>query len=106
MKTRIISAIVLVLVFVPILVIGELPFIGFMSILSILGLYELLKVRETKKKFPIVLKVVAYLLTLYFCLYNTSSIEFFNKFDYRVMALLYLFLLLRWYLLMIQRNII
>lgn len=88
MKTRIISAIVLVLVFVPLLVIGELPFIGFMSILSILGLYELLKVRESKKEFPIVLKVFAYLLTLYFCLYNTSSIEFFNKFDYRVMALI------------------
>ena len=64
-----------------------------MSVLSILGLYELLKVRETKKKFPIILKIFAYLLTCYFCLYNTSSIEFINKFDYRVMAgIIFLFI--------------
>ena len=93
MTKRVISAIVLVLVFVPFMVVGELPFTIFMSVLSILGLYELLKVRESKKKFPVVLKIFAYLLTCYFCLYNTSSIEFINKFDYRVMAgIIFLFI--------------
>ena len=90
MKTRVISAIILVLIFIPFLIIGELPFAIFMSVLSLFGLYELLKVRESKKKFPLLLKIVAYLLTLYFCLYNTSSIEFLNKFDYRVVALIIL----------------
>ena len=93
MTKRIISAVILVLIFVPFLIIGELPFTIFMSVLSIFGLYELLKVRETKKKFPIILKIFAYLLTCYFCLYNTSSIEFINKFDYRVMAfIIFLFI--------------
>ena len=93
MTKRIISAIVLVLIFVPFMVVGDLPFTIFMSALSILGLYELLRVRETKKKFPLVLKIFAYLLTCYFCLYNTSSIEFINKFDYRVMAgIIFLFI--------------
>lgn len=93
MTKRIISAIILVLIFVPFIIVGELPFTIFMSVLSILGLYELLKVHETKKKFPIVLKIFAYLLTCYFCLYNTSSIEFINKFDYRVMAfIIFLFI--------------
>lgn len=93
MTKRIISAIILVLVFVPFIIVGELPFTIFMSVLSIFGLYELLKVRETKKKFPLVLKIFAYLLTCYFCLYNTSSIEFINKFDYRVMAgIIFIFL--------------
>ena len=93
MTKRVISAIVLVLIFVPFMVVGELPFTIFMSILSILGLYELLRVRETKKKFPLVLKIFAYLLTCYFCLYNTSSIEFINKFDYRIMAgIIFIFL--------------
>jgi phosphatidate cytidylyltransferase len=93
MTKRVISAIVLVLIFVPFIIVGELPFTIFMSVLSILGLYELLKVRETKKKFPLVLKIFAYLLTCYFCLYNTSSIEFINKFDYRVMAgIIFLFI--------------
>ena len=93
MTKRVISAIVMVAIFIPFLIIGELPFAVFMSVLSLLGLYELLKVRETKKKFPIVLKVFAYILTGYFCLYNTESIEFFNKFDYRVMAgIIFLFI--------------
>ena len=53
MKTRVISAIILVLIFIPFLIIGELPFAIFMSVLSLFGLYELLKVRESKKKFPL-----------------------------------------------------
>ena len=56
MKTRVLSAIVIIAIFVPFLIIGELPFTILMSVLSIFGLYELLKVRETKKKFPLVLK--------------------------------------------------
>jgi phosphatidate cytidylyltransferase len=64
-----------------------------MSVLSIAGLYELLRVRESRKKFPTILKVFAYILTVYFCLYNTESIEFYNKFDYRVMAsIIFLFI--------------
>lgn len=88
MTKRVISAIVMVLIFIPFVVIGDLPFAIFTSILSLVGLYELLKVRESKKKFPIILKIIAYLLTLYFSLYNTSSIEIFNKFDYRVISLI------------------
>ena len=93
MTKRIVSAIILVLIFVPLIIVGELPFSILMTVLSILGLYEIIKVRETKKKFPLVLKIFAYLLTCYFCLYNTSSIEFINKFDYRVMAfIIFLFM--------------
>lgn len=93
MTKKILGAIVLIAIFVPFLIVGELPFTILMSVLSIFGLYELLKVRETKKKFPLVLKIFAYLLTCYFCLYNTNSIEFINKFDYRVMAgIIFLFI--------------
>jgi phosphatidate cytidylyltransferase len=93
MKTRIISAAVLILVFLPFLFIGGLPFTVFVSILSVLGLHELLKVRESRKEFPFLLKIFAYLLTVYFCLYNTSSIEFSNYIDYRLIAfIIFLFL--------------
>ena len=88
MKKRVISAILIVAVFIPILFVGELPFAVFMSLLSMVGLYELMRVRETRKSFPLVLKLFAYILTVYFCMYNTSSIEFYNKFDYRVMAII------------------
>ena len=88
MKERVISAILIVAVFIPILFVGELPFAVFMSLLSMVGLYELMRVRETRKPFPLVLKLFAYILTVYFCMYNTNSIEFYNKFDYRVMAII------------------
>ncbi len=93
MKKRILSAILICAIFIPFCVVGELPFALFMSVLSLLGLHELLKVRESKKQFPFLLKVFAYALTGYFCLYNTESIEFYYYFDYRVMAvLIFLFL--------------
>ena len=86
MTKRVLSAILLIVVFIPFLIIGELPFAILMTILGVMGVYELLKVRETKKKFPIVLKIFAYVLAAYFCLYNSSAIDFINKIDYKVMA--------------------
>ena len=86
MTKRVLSAIFLIVVFIPFLIIGELPFAILMTILGVMGVYELLKVRETKKKFPIVLKIFAYVLAAYFCLYNSSAIDFINKIDYKVMA--------------------
>ena len=88
MTKRVISAIVLVLVFVPLLFIGELPFAIMMTILGVMGVYELLRVRESKKKFPIILKVLAYFIAGYFCLYNSNTIDFSTSLDYRVMAFL------------------
>ena len=88
MKTRIIGAIIILLVFIPFLVIGELPFAIFMAVMGIFSLYELLKVRENEKKFPTVLKVIAYLFTLGYALYNFNSVDLTYNIDYRVMALL------------------
>ena len=93
MKTRIISAIIIIAIFVPILLLGGLPFAIFMGILSAFGLYELIKTRESQKKFPKLMKVFAYVMAIAFCMYNYDSIEFSSQFDYRVMALL-LFLFL------------
>ncbi len=93
MKTRVLSAILIVAVFIPFFILGGVPFLVFMSILGLFGFYELLKVRESKKKFPVWLKVIAYLMVLGFCLNNVGSIEFTYNFDYRVMALIiFLFL--------------
>ena len=93
MKTRIISSIIVVAIFLPFLIMGDLPFTILMSIISVLGLRELLKVRESKKEFPLLLKIFAYVLTVYFCMYNTGSIVFHYTFDYRVMAfIIFLFL--------------
>ncbi len=88
MKIRVISAIIMIAIFIPFLIMGELPFAIFMAVLGLCGLYELIHARESKKKFPFLLKVIAYIIVLFFCMYNIDSIEFQYKFDYRVMALL------------------
>ena len=93
MKIRVISAILMIAIFVPILIIGDLPFAILMSTLAICGLYELIKVRESKKKFPIILKIFAYIIVVILCLYDIGQIEIKVAFDYRVMsALIFLFL--------------
>ena len=93
MKTRILGAIIVIAVFVPFLIIGKLPFAILMTVLSVCSVYELLKVREQQKKFPKLLKVIAYLVTVAFCLYNVGSIDFQYNFDYRVMTfLIFIFL--------------
>jgi phosphatidate cytidylyltransferase len=86
MKTRVISAIIIIAIFVPFLLIGNITFAVFMSIIAALGLYELLKVKEEKKKFPLFLKVIAYLMVIAFSLNNIKSIDFQYSFDYKVVA--------------------
>ncbi len=86
MITRIISAIVMLALFIPLLVVGGQPFAIFMSILAVFGLYELLNIRETKKDFPFLMKVFAYILVVFFALRNFTSIEFISALDYKVMT--------------------
>lgn len=93
MKTRIISAILIMIIFIPFLLIGDIPFAIFMSAMSICSLYELFKVRELKRPFPIFLKLVAFVIVARICLNNFTSIEFKSSFEYGTMALIiFLFL--------------
>lgn len=93
MKVRILSAIIMIVIFVPLLVIGGEAFAITMAIISVAGLYELLNMRETRKKFPFMMKVFAYILVLFFSLNNFMSIEFTSNLDYRVMSfIIFIFL--------------
>ena len=66
MKERFISAIIMFIIFVPILIIGKLPFIITSLILSLIAIYELLKL---KKNIPFIIKFIVYLfITLIFLL--------------------------------------
>lgn len=94
MKTRIISAVMMLVIFVPLLFIGGKPLALLMALLAVLSLYELLHIRETKKKFPFMMKIFAYILVLFFSLNNFTSIDFNYNLDYRVMSLIiFVFLL-------------
>ena len=86
MKKRILSAIVMILIFVPLLLLGGKIFALFMTFLAVLGLYELIHIRESKKEFPFLIKVFAYVMVVFFALSHFDSIEFIYTMDYRVVA--------------------
>ena len=86
MKKRVLSAIVMIAIFVPLLIIGGKTFAIFMSFLAILGLYELIHIRESRKEFPFLVKMFAYIMVLFFSMSHFDSIEFSYTMDYRVVA--------------------
>ena len=86
MKTRVLSAIVMILIAFPLLIIGGEAFSVFMALLAVLGLYELIHIRESVRKFPFLIKVYAYLLVIFLAMNNFDSIEFVCNLDYRVMS--------------------
>ena len=86
MKTRVASAFLIVLIFVPLLLIGGMAFAIFMTILATLGLYELIHIRESKKEFPFLMKLFAYVMVVFFSLSHFDSIVFSYTMDFRVVA--------------------
>ncbi len=86
MKTRILSAIILIALFVPLLLIGGEIFAIFMGIVSVCALHEIIAIRESKGEFPFMMKVLAYLLVLFFTMFRFDSIYFIYNVDYRVIT--------------------
>ncbi len=94
MKKRVISGVIMVLIFVPIIIMGGLPFTLLMAGIAIRGLYELIKVKEMKKEIPFLIKLIAYIVVGILVIFTTSSIEFSFLIDYRIPAALVLLLML------------
>lgn len=87
MKKRVISAIVMVMLFVPFVILGKIPFAILMTILGFLALKEMF---DLEKKIPIWLKVFGYVIGLFLILYNYSSLNFTMITDYRIIGILFL----------------
>lgn len=66
MKTRVLSAVVMIAIVLPLLIIGGLPFKIFCIILSALSMYELLKAKEINKDLPIVMKLLSFMIMILF----------------------------------------
>ena len=94
MKQRIISAAIAFIIFIPVFLIGGLTFNIAFYILTLLGLKEFMKVKEKEKIFPDFIRFIAYIMIsiLYFGCTLTNKMDF--SFDYRMIASLFLTLLL------------
>ena len=87
MKKRIISAIVALIIVVPLIILGGKPYIIGVGILSVLALKELIDLKKHNKKYPDLITVISYvcLLLLVYSEFDGYSIAF--GLTYRGLAL-------------------
>lgn len=90
MKQRLISALIALLIFIPIAIIGGTVFNIAFYILTLQGLREFMKVRENEKKFPDFIRLLSYFMItiLYFSCTMNNSFNF--MLDYKVISSLFL----------------
>ena len=87
MKKRDLSAIVMVLIFVPLMLIGGRVFTVFMCLLACLAAHELIKINDTKDV-PLLMKVFTYLAIIFMVLTNMDNIDFNYTIDYKFISVL------------------
>lgn len=94
MKIRVISAIVMLLIAIPIIIKGGELFAAFSLVLGLLCLREMLNIRETKKKIPTTIKFLSYVSLLILIVGQFSADMFVYMVDYKLIALTLLILLI------------
>ena len=90
MKKRALSAVILLLIFIPLLFKGGIFFAGLMSVLSAVCLYELLNIRKKTRPFPVNVEIFSYILAMFFTMngYNDGGVLY--SLDYRLISFLIL----------------
>ena len=90
MKQRVISAIVALLILVPIFLMGGFIYDATIVILSLLGLREFLKVKETKKELPSFIQFISYIMLSLIVVSGVNSQEMIFSIDFRIISVVFL----------------
>lgn len=88
MKTRIISAVIGLLIFIPITLVGGTLFNVFILVIALLAMHELLELRPKRKAWPLFMKVATYLVYAYLVINVSELNNFIYLLDYRSIALI------------------
>lgn len=94
MKTRIISAAIVLAVAIPILLTGGTIFNLAIYILAMLGLKEFLDMKETKKELPTFINFISYIIMTLILVSNFEKTKLVFSLDYRIIVGLFLIFLL------------
>lgn len=86
MKKRIISAIVMILVFIPFLILGGNFYLVLGSVLGILSLWEIMRL---EKGIPAYMQFLSYMACLLLILYKHDSIEYYDIINYPIIVSLF-----------------
>ena len=87
MKKRVISSLVILLIAIPMIIIGGNTFSVFVTIISLIGIKELIDIRETKKKIPIIPKIITYIAVPLLTLNNLGNGIEYLMIDYKKIVL-------------------
>lgn len=90
MKTRIISAIVMAIIAIPLLVLGGLPFKIFMTLIGIMSVYELMHIRKKKKEIPLFIRIISYILIGVFIILGTNVYTSNYEIIYKIITVIFL----------------
>lgn len=86
MKKRVISAIIMLILCVPIFIAGGSIYNAFVMLVSLLALKEFLDIKETKKRLPIFVKIISFIFMLMFLISNIGTpIKTFTM-DFRIIS--------------------
>lgn len=88
MKKRVFSIIIMAIIFIPLLITGGKSFAGLMTLLALLGMYELLKIKESEREIPLIMKVFAYILLIFIALNNMDKLDFYYTMDYKLISII------------------
>ena len=85
MKKRVISAIVALIIVIPLIVLGGVPYYIGVGIISIIGYYEITQVFAKEKEIPLNIRIIS--MCTYLCLIISSIREYSFVLDHRLVIL-------------------
>ena len=94
MKTRLISAVALLLLVIPVFLQGGILFTGAIIVVSMLVLKDFIDIKETKKKLPMFIKLLGYIFSVLIMLSTELSADNKLVIDFRIITGLCLAMLL------------
>lgn len=94
MKTRIISAAIMIAILLPIFIMGGTIYDIAIWFIGLLGLKEFLDIKATKKPIPVFIKIISYILFTLLVLISMVESEFVISMDFRLITGLFISLLL------------
>lgn len=86
MKQRVISAIIALLICVPIIIYGKLPFYFGVSIIGLIGFMEFISLGSTRRELPYIIKMLAVVSFVIFMMSNWNIVGTFFMLDAEVIA--------------------
>lgn len=94
MKKRVLSAMVLLAIFIPLILIGGIPFKIGLAIVSILTFKEVIDLRKKEKDFPSLIKILGLLCLLFLIFYTHNDYILEIGLSYRTIGIILLLLII------------